>query len=1059
MSTLLWAAKRPAPAVRSIREWSVIIVRRLAVLAVCLALSSPVAAQTSATLSGRVTDTSGAVVPGAAITATQLERRIERNALTDADGRFVIAALPVGTYDIHVEVSGFKPLNRQGVVLTVGESVDVDLALEIAAVTQVVEVVAAAGAVNTRTGELSYLVDHHAVEQLPLNGRNYTDLAFLQPGVTPFPYRDGGSVVAHGLGMSVNGQDPRANVYLLDGTLLNDMTNGPAGSAAGTTLGTETVQEFRVETNAYGAEFGRMSGGHVNVVTKSGTNTVRGSAYEFHRNDALDAKNYFDVSGKPAFRRNQFGVTGGGPIRRDRVFYFAGFEGLRENLGKTITSAVPDLNARSGLLPDPSNPGQLLNVGVVSAVVPYVNAYPLPNGANLGDGTALYSFQFDQRLDQNFLQGRIDYNVSPSSQAFVRYTVDDANQHLPTDYPQFPRSFLSRNQFLTAEFKQAFTSNFLGTYRAGYSRTRVGQDVEADTTLPPFVPGRRFIGNIDVGGLQRFGTQSSVDVHFLQQVTSLQSDFIWTRGRHLMRTGLLAEHYQQNMVNPTFSLGTYAFANLRALLENRATSFLGLTPDATFEREWPFWLAGGYVQDEYRVHPRVTVTAGLRYEFMTMPVDTGGRDSALVDFNDRTATTGRLYEAPDRNNVSPRVGLSWNVTGDGRTAVRGGYGRYYATNSSQNLIVTVTNPPQTPRVVYQAPTFPNPPFERASGLSIRPVQWDVVTPSTQVWNVNLQREVGAQGAVTIGYAGSRGVHLLRSNDLNTAVPSTGADGRPFFAAGSPRRNTAWTTIEAKTSDGDSWYKAVIVDARRRFAGGWSMQGSYTWSDSEDTTQASTFFSDATNGTTSAFPEFIAGYNRGPSDFNVRHNLVANATWDLPFGRNSSGVAAVLLAGWRVSAIGTYRSGYPLTVFVLNNRSRSQWQPSLAPGIGRDRPSYAPGFNAGNAVNGSPDQWFNPQAFVLQPAGTFGNVGRGDLEGPDLRTVDVAFVKDSRPAGRTTLEFRIEVFNLFNRANFGVPNLIAFGGAADGEPVLGSFGRIRNTVTSARQMQLGVRLRF
>ena len=962
-------------------------------------------------------------------------------------------------YDVRAELQGFKTIVRQGVALAVGDALVLEFPLEVGPLSEAVSVAGSASAVNSRTGELSYLVDERTIEQLPLNGRNFTDLAFLQPGVTPYPHRDGGSVVAHGLGMSVNGQDPRANVYLLDGTLLNDMTNGPAGSAAGTALGTESVQEFRVETNAYGAEFGRMSGGQINVITKSGGNSLRGSAYEFHRNDALDAKNYFDVSGEPAFTRNQFGVTAGGPIRRDRLFYFAGYEGLRENLGRTITSSVPDANARRGLLPDPANPTQFLNVGVVPAVAPYLAEYPLANGESLGDGTALHSFQFDQRLDQDFFQGRIDANLSARSQFFGRYTLDDADQRLPLDYPQFPRAFRSRNQYATAELKQIYTSNLLGTYRFGYSRTRVGQDIEANTTLPPFVPSRAHIGNIDVGGLQRFGTQSSVDVRFLQQVSSLQADVVWNRGRHLLRAGALAERYQQDMVNPTFSLGTYSFANLRAFLENRPTSFIGLTPSAQFDRQWPFWIAGGYVQDEFQAHPRLAITAGLRYEFMTMPIDQGGRDSALVNLTDRTPTVGQLYSGADYNNLSPRFGMSWDLTGDGRTALRGGYGLYYATNSSQNLIVTVTNPPETPRVVYQTPTFPNPPFERASGVSIRPVQWDVVTPSIHVWNVNLQRELGTQTAITLGYAGSRGRNLLRSNDLNTATPATGADGLPFFAAGLPRVNTAWTTIEAKTSDGDSWYTAFIVDVRRRLAAGWSLQGSYTWSDSEDTTQASTFFSDATNGTTSAFPEFIPAYNRGPSDFNVRHNVVANATWELPWGKDRSGAAGALLSNWRLSAIGTYRSGYPLTVFVQNNRSRSQWQPSLGPGIGRDRPSYAPGFDASNAVAKKPTQWFNPQAFVLQPAGTFGNTGRGDFEGPDLRMVDLALSKEAHLNSRSRLEFRLEIFNLFNRSNFGVPNLTAFAGAADGEAPLGSFGRIRNTTTSARQVQLGVRLRF
>jgi hypothetical protein len=1019
------------------------LIVRLACFVLMLFTAVPTAAQTAATMAGRVLDSSGATIPGATITARHLDRAIERTTVTGSDGRFVLAELPIGVYDVRAELSGFKPVLRQGVVVTVGEAVALHFTMEVGALAETVNVVGEASSVNTRSGELSYLVDERAIAQLPLNGRNFTDLAFLQPGVTPYPHRDGGSVVAHGLGMTVNGQDPRANVYLLDGTLLNDMTNGPAGSAAGTALGTETVQEFRVETNAYGAEFGRMSGGQINVVTKSGGNSLTGSAFEFHRNDAMDAKNYFDVGDKPPFTRNQFGATAGGPLRRDRLFFFAGYEGLRENLGRTITSSVPDVSARQGVLPIG---GQLINVGVNPAVAPYLNAYPMPNGRSLGDGTALHSFQFDQRVDQDFLQGRIDANLTSSSQFFARYTIDDADQRLPTDYPQFPRAFVSRNQYLTGELKQVYNTNLLGTYRAGYSRTRVGQSVEADTTLPPFVPGRPFIGNIDVGGLQRFGTQSSVDVRFLQQVTSMQGDLVWNRGRHLLRAGALAERYQQDMVNPTFSLGTYSFANLQAFLENRPTSFIGLTPAARFDRQWPFWIAGGFVQDEFQAHPQLTITAGLRYEFMTMPIDEGGRDSALVSLTDRSALTGRLYEGADYDNFSPRVGVSWDATGDGRTAVRGGYGLYYSTNSSQNLIVTVTNPPETPRVVFQNPTFPNPPFERASGLSIRPVQWNVVTPSIHVWNANVQRELGGQTTIMAGYAGSRGRNLLRSNDLNTASPVTGADGRPFFPAGTPRMNTAWTTIEAKTSDGDSWYKAFVVELRRRAGAGVSFQASYTWSDSEDTTQASTFFSDATNGTTSAFPEFIPGYNRGPSDFNVRHNLVANVTWEMMWDL-------------RLSAIGTYRSGYPLTVFVQNNRSRSQWQPSLGPGIGRDRPSYAPGFDAGSAVTGDPNQWFDPRAFVLQPAGTLGNTGRGDFEGPDLRMVDVSLAKDVRLRGAAGIEFRVEVFNVLNRANFGVPNLVAFAGAGDGEAPLGSFGRIRNTVTSARQVQLGVRVRF
>jgi hypothetical protein len=1019
---------------------------------------------TTGTIAGRILDSEGGVLPGVAVTARQTETGLQRTTVSDAQGRYTIAALPPGSYEIRADLQGFRPLVRSGVTVTIAQSVAVELTMTVGGVSEQITVVGEASTINTRTGEMSYLVDERAIEELPLNGRNYTDLALLQPSVVAYPHRDGGSVVAHGLGISVNGQDPRSNVYLLDGTLLNDMTNGPAGSAAGTALGMETVQEFRVETNAYSAEFGRMSGGQINVLTKAGSNERRGSAYEFHRNDALDAKNYFDVSGKPPFTRNQFGGAMGGAIRRDRLFYFVGVEALRENLGRTISSTVPDDNARLGLIPDPANPGALLNVGVHPGVQPYLNEYPRANGRVLGDGTALYTFQFEQALDQNFGQARFDYNLGPGSQIFGRYTLDDAEQYLPTDFPQFPRSFVSRNQFVTGEYRSVLTSNTLATYRLGYSRTRVGQEVEANTATPlqPFVPGRRLMGNIDVGGLNRFGTQSSVDVRFLQQVISLQGDITSTRGRHLLKFGGLAERYLQNMVNPTFSLGTYTFASLRTFLTNQPASFIGLTPQGQFDRDWRFWLLGGYVQDEIPVNARLTLNAGLRYELMTMPSDINGRDSSLVNVTDRTLVEGRLYEGPDRNNVSPRVGFAWDVTGDGLTAVRGGYGMYFNTNSSQNLIVTVTNPPSTPRVVFPNPTFPNPPFERTSGLSVRPIQWDVQTPRVQVWNLNVQREIMAHTSLMVGYAGSRGHHLLRSNDVNTAMPVTGADGRPFFPAGTPRMNSAWTTIELKSSDGNSWYRALLVEARRRWSGGFMAQSSYTWSKSEDTTQASTFFSDATNGTTSAFPEFIPDYNKGLSDFHAEHNWVSNFSVELPFARGATGVTGALLGGWRLAGIINVRSGSPLTVFVAGNRSRSLWQPSLGPGIGRDRPSYAPGFGPGNAVLGDPNQWFNPAAFVLQPAGTFGTTGRGDFIGPNLRTVDVSLVKDTPWRGLGSggrLEVRVEAFNILNRANFGPPALTAFTGTADNEAPLASFGRVRNTITSARQIQLGVRVRF
>jgi hypothetical protein len=328
-----------------------------------------------------------------------------------------------------------------------------------------------------------------------------------------------------------------------------------------------------------------------------------------------------------------------------------------------------------------------------------------------------------------------------------------------------------------------------------------------------------------------------------------------------------------------------------------------------------------------------------------------------------------------------------------------------------------------------------------------------------MWNVSVQRSLPARLVTTIGYAGSRGSHLFRNTDINIPTATVGPDGRPFFAAGLPRPNRNFGTIELKSSDGRSWYKALIIDVRRAWHQGLSVQSSYTLSSIEDTTQASTFFSDATNGTTVAFPELDPDYNKGPADWDARHNWVMNVVWDVPFARQTSGAARALLDGWQLAGISTMRSGQPLTVFVQNNWSRSQWSPSIAPTTGLDRPDLVPGRSPESAVIGKPDQWFDPTAFALQPAGTLGNSRRGAFRGPNLRTVDLAAVKRIGLGGSRRLDLRLEVFNIFNRANFGTPTLIAFAGAAANEAPLGTFGRIRSTVTSARQLQLGARLSF
>ena len=1024
-------------------------------------------------IEGVVTDQNGASVPNATVTAKNIETGAERKTTTDASGIYRLPLLPLGSYQVTVEVPNFKKYVQTGITLTTGQIATVSPLLQAGDVSATVTVSSDAPIADPGKIDVGRVMNAREVQNLPLVSRNPYNFALLQANVT------GRTNVEFGVPrINANGYTRRTN-YQLDG---NNNTQADRAGIRLMPISETFVQEVQLVTNGFSAEFGNTPGLIMNAVTPSGTNSIHGSgSYRFRRTPMSSRPfNTSPTSVKPETKVDNITGAVGGPIIKDRTFFFGNYEALRERLGRSILSFVPDLKARQGIVTTRNASGQIVetNVGVNAAVRPYLDAIPLPNGAPLDSGVgnlAQYFFRFNQRLNEDFFQARVDHSFNPNNQVFVRHTFDDGDNFLPTDYPQFPRTFLSRNQFTTIEHTWLKSANTVNTARFGFSRTRIGQNVASDVNLPPFITGRATVGDIDIGGMQRFGPQSTANFRLAQNVFSFSEKLAHTRGNHNFSVGALIERFQINMLNPTFSLGIYTFPDVSSFLRNVPSNFVGLTPEAQFDRYWRITTVGMFAQDNFKVTRRLALNLGLRYEFETVPQDR--RDVFMRNlYSDSALTIGPLYQNPSYKNLSPRVGFSYDVFGNGKTAVRGGYGIYFNTNNHQNLIVTVTNPPATPRPVLPNPTFPNPPFNRAGVVpAIRPIEYDVKNPYLNVYNLNVQQQLPFDTVVTIGYAGTRGIHLLRNTDFNIGVPVKQADGTWFFPNNAPRVNPNYNgVIELKKSDGNSWYNALIVEVRKRFSKSVDFQSSYTFARMLDTTQASTFFSDATNATVSALPELPGtNYNKGLADFHVKHNWVANFTWELPFAKGLKGAAGTLLDGWSIIGIGNVRSGNPLTVFVQNNRSQSKWNPSNSPLLGRDRPSLAAGYTYSSAVLGSPDQWFDPKAFVLQASGTLGNTGRNAFIGPNLRTFDLAAVKKTRVpklGEHTTLQFRFEAFNLLNRANFGTPVVQAFAGTplanndpnpgSAGQPAtISSFGLIRSTVTSARQLQFGLRLSF
>ena len=994
-------------------------------------LPVPATAQTTfGSVEGSVIDQSEARVPGAVITITNLQTNLRRIVISADRGFYRAPNLPVGTYRIKAQMAGFATVEAE-TRLDINQTGVVNLFLKVAGPEEIITVTSGGLRANTVTSDLGQVIDNKRVLDLPLNGRSFDQLVALAPGAI-----DGGS-----RGYAVNGSRPGGNNFLLNGTDANnnyfpENVNGRSGITF-TSLGSsslENIEEFRIVTNTYSAEYGRTAGAQINVVTKSGTNQLHGSAFEFFRDAPLQARDYFSdrTQPKPDFRRNQYGGSLGGPIIRDRTFFFTSYEGLRERVPQTSKGTVPNDAFRQR---------------TPAVFQPFLKYIPLPNQAKLNpNGTedpfvGFISVSKPQITREDTVSGHIDHEFSQKDSLSGHYQFDDGTLSRAGLLNELVTSRqYSRNQLANITHNHIFSGAMLNELRLGVNRgtRKFFNDPFGVTGYPSDLVSATVTGlNSDIGNT---GGHSYYPTTTYQAVNNLS----WNRRAHRLKFGTDIRH-----VGEVFDNGGTKTVNYLSFQD-----FFNNKPDkVTLRSDNPSKSFGitnthFYVQDDIRVAKKLNVNLGLRYEYNSPASERHLRQSSY-NVSTRTLEVGQPLYHSDKNNFAPRIGFAWDVSGDSKTVVRSGYGIFYDSLNPTQFIFQSVNPPFAPTITVVRGlnpdlTYPLPATYNQSQLTstVYGFDPDVVQPMVQQFNLNVQRQLGADTVFEIGYVGSRSGHLLRNRDINRVDPDLKSRPDPRYAS-----------IIIRETSAQGWYHSFQVNLNRRFRKGLASQISYTWGHMTD--DASSSYDTGQN------MNWLKG-DYGNSDFDRRHNLVANFIYELPVGRNhavGAGWNSLLNAfagGWQVNGIAVYRTALPFTLRpgkdARGDGSVSTQRADVVSGIS----PYVP--------NPSPDLYLNRAAFVVPTTGQYGNLGRNTLRGPDFRLVDLSIFKNFRSARfgneKNLLQFRAEVFNLFNHPNLGTP---------DANLSSSTFGRISSTVgylsftnptgSTMRQIQLALKFIF
>jgi len=1090
----------------------------------CLPLSR---AQVSASINGTVTDASGAPVPGATVTAKNTETGAVRSVITDDAGRYQIVWVAVGQYEVAVTKPGFQEAIRSGIQLVVGQEASVDLKLQVSAVQAEVKVTEDAPTVSTTTRDISGLVGEQQVKDLPLNGRSYDLLLPLNPGVVNFTWmKTGGTGISNsttGNNFAVSGNRPQQNLFLLNGVEFTGAAenNMQPGGTSGMLLGVDAVREFNVQRDSYGAEFGKRPGGQVSIVTQSGSNQWHGAVFEYLRNSALDAPNFFDQGSAPPFQRNQFGTSLGGPMQADKTFLFGSYEGFRQHLHQTSAALVPDSNARNGFLPcqlvtPKPNPCTssipLVNVGVAPGVAPLFFLWPIPdaNAPNFGGIAEVFSSPL-QTIREDFGTARVDHIFSQRDTLAGIYTIDDGQDFTATPLDPFSSDAVTlREQVLSLEETHVFSPALVNNARVGFSRAGyffTGEPTPGTpaASVPGFLIGHP-VGTVVVGGsaasnpqaqLGLAGSNNGSNLTIARNLYTVEDHITLTRGRHQLEFGAWFQRFQSNETIALSQFGQATFTSLQTFLQGTISSFL-FDPSPT-EMNWRSLFGAFYAQDTIRVTPKLTLTLGFRDEFSTDWNEAHGRAANYFFTNGVINSTPRVGDSLFQNNNAkflpqPRIGVAWSPFSP-KTVIRAGFGMYndlqdaLGYRADQNFPFNPTYSLGT--TVSKLPINPAAPVPAGAKLVPGGVDPNMKTPTLISYSLRIQRELSPNTSVTVGYVGAHGYHEMIGIDANEPFPvicpaspcpatypvatPAGPGGNPPATPGfppglagqpvpvgsyfvptttkaNPALNNTWTWF----SRGDSSYNALQVDVNRRFSAGLTLRGVYTFSkvlDDGDSLNATT----SGGGPALASNPFNLHSDWGLGTFDVRHVAVINASYALPIGHGKlllgdvQGFANNLVGGWTVNSIVTLQGGFPFSPQLSYNPSGN--------GDTRNpvRPFKNPAFT-GPIIFGKPGKWFDPNAF-LAPAnvpsnlGLYGDVGRDTLIGPGLATWHFSVLKDTRIRERLNVQFRAEIFNLLNRANFDLPNAVVFTPSG----VSPTAGVITSTSTTSRQVQFGLKL--